>query len=89
MAPLTMKIEIRNVTPSEVTYVGSARLSGDGYVSSTGYNVGAQSTGEGASLSQGGGHGGLFIATLFSISGCSKNLLVWSPMSAASNTQIY
>ncbi|RYP26547.1 hypothetical protein DL768_011687 [Monosporascus sp. mg162] len=84
MAPYTMKIDIRNGTPNEVVYVGSARLSGDGYVSTTGYNVGAQATGEGASLLKGGGTEGLFIATLFSISGCSQNLLVWSSMSAAS-----
>ncbi|RYP09096.1 hypothetical protein DL765_008576 [Monosporascus sp. GIB2] len=88
MAPYTMKIEIRNHTPSEVAYVASARLSGDGYVSSTGYNVGASSTGEGASLSKGGGHEGLFIATLFSISGFSQNLLVWSSMSAASDGKV-
>ncbi|RYP58957.1 hypothetical protein DL771_011046 [Monosporascus sp. 5C6A] len=88
MAPYTMKIEIRNSTPSEVAYIGSARLSGDGYVSSTGHNVSAQSTGEGASLSKGGGHEGLFIATLFSISGFSQNLLVWSSMSAASGGKV-
>ncbi|RYP11222.1 hypothetical protein DL764_000178 [Monosporascus ibericus] len=88
MAPYTMKIVIQNDTPNEVAYIGSARLSGDGYVSSTGYNVGTQTTGEGASLSKGGGTEGLFIATLFSVSGCPKNLLVWSSMSAASGGEV-
>ncbi|RYP37896.1 hypothetical protein DL767_002768 [Monosporascus sp. MG133] len=88
MAPYTMKIEIRNSTPYEITYVADARLSGDGYVSSTGYNVGPQTTGEGARLSKGGGTEGLFTATLFSVSGFSQNLLVWSSMSAASDGKV-
>ncbi|RYP66834.1 hypothetical protein DL769_005929 [Monosporascus sp. CRB-8-3] len=88
MAPYTMKIEIQNRSPSKIAYVGNARLGGDGYVSSTGYNVDAQSTAEGASLSKGGGHEGLFIATLFSVFGSSKNLLVWSSMSAASGGKV-
>ncbi|KAI0420846.1 hypothetical protein F5X98DRAFT_371338 [Xylaria grammica] len=87
MAPYTMKIKIDDPV-SEVTYIASARLSGDGYVTATGSNVPARTTSNGASLLKGGGHEGLFIATFFAVSGCSKNLLVWSSMSAKSDGQV-
>jgi hypothetical protein len=82
-----MKINIKNPV-RDVAYIGSARLAGDGYVTTTGYNVTALSTSEGASLAKGGGHEGLFIATLFSVVNCPQNLLVWSSMSANSDGQV-
>ncbi|RYP83487.1 hypothetical protein DL770_005377 [Monosporascus sp. CRB-9-2] len=88
MAPYTMKINIRNDLGDEIAYIGAARLKGDGYVCSTGKNITAGSTDEGASLKKGGGTEGLFIATFFSIPGCAKNLLVWSSMSAASGGEV-
>ncbi|KAI3317215.1 hypothetical protein HD806DRAFT_515784 [Xylariaceae sp. AK1471] len=87
MAPYTMKINIQNPA-RDVAYIGSVRLKGDGYVTTTGQNVAAGSTSEGASLLKAGGSEGLFIATLFSVSGCSQNLLVWSSMSAASGGEV-
>ncbi|KAI8628329.1 hypothetical protein F5Y19DRAFT_486283 [Xylariaceae sp. FL1651] len=87
MAPYTMKINIQN-PEIDVAYIGSARLKGYGYVTTTGTNVAAGSTSEGASLTKGGGTEGLFIATLFSVSECSENLLVWSSMSAASDGEV-
>lgn len=88
MAPYTMSIEIINQTPGAVSFVADARLPGDGYVEASGNNVSPQSTGVGASLLKGGGKHGLFMVTLFSVPGCSKNLLVWSSMSAASNGEV-
>ncbi|RYP27630.1 hypothetical protein DL767_007594 [Monosporascus sp. MG133] len=88
MAPYTMKINIRNDLKDEIAYIGAARLKGDGYVCSTGKNIAAGSTDEGASLKKGGGTEGLFIATFFSVPGCAKNLLVWSSMSAASGGEV-
>lgn len=83
MAPYTMKINIEG--GKSVSYICSARLEGDGYVTTTGRTVTALgSNNECASLEKGDGTDGLFIATLFSISGCSQNLLVWSSMSAPS-----
>ncbi|TGJ76161.1 hypothetical protein E0Z10_g10906 [Xylaria hypoxylon] len=87
MAPYTMKININNPV-TEITYVASARLSGDGYVTATGNNIPARTTSTGASLAKGGGHEGLFIATFFAVHGCAKNLLVWSSMSAKSDGKV-
>jgi hypothetical protein len=90
MAPYTMKINIQSPV-RDVAYIGSARLPGDGYVTVTGRNCPATptaSTAEGASLAKGGGHQGLFIATLFSVSGCLQNLLVWTSMSANSDGKV-
>ncbi|KAI1816879.1 hypothetical protein GGS20DRAFT_147938 [Poronia punctata] len=87
MAPYTMKINIKDPV-TDVAYIGSARLPGDGYVTVTGRNCEAGSTTQGASLEKGGGHEGLFIATLFSIAGCLQNLLVWTSMSADSDGRV-
>jgi len=90
MAPYTMKINIKDPV-SDVAYIGSSRLPGDGYITVTGRNCPANNSGsttEGASLAKGGGHQGLFIATLFSVAGCLQNLLVWTSMSAKNDGKV-
>ncbi|KAI0392357.1 hypothetical protein F5Y17DRAFT_436755 [Xylariaceae sp. FL0594] len=88
MAPYTMKIYFKNPV-SNIKYIGSARLPGDGWVSMSGWNVNAGTeTGEAASLAKDDGTEGLWMATLFAVEGCRQNLLVTAAMSTAKGSVV-